>query len=90
MDRDMFKKMIMPGLTKEEQERTPGNFKAGLGGGRRPEELLNSPLYATALEAAVPRVVENAARVLEGVKERGRKEGTPMDTATEEVLKPQV
>lgn len=54
------------------------------------QELLQSPLYAPAVESSLPRVVAKAASVLEGVKERGRKVGDIMDAATEEILKPQV
>lgn len=42
------------------------------------------------MEEALPRVVAQAASVLDGVKERGRKEGDVMDTTTEEGLRPQV
>lgn len=48
------------------------------------------PLYASALEKSLPRVVSRADSVLEGVKRRGRQQGDIMDAATEEVLKPQV
>lgn len=53
------------------------------------QELLRTPLYASALEEALPRVVSTAASVLEGVKRRGREQGDIMDSATEEALKPQ-
>ena len=54
------------------------------------QELLRTPLYASALEKSLPKVVSTAASVLEGVKRRGREQGDVMDAATEEALKPQV
>lgn len=56
----------------------------------REQELLRSPVYASAVEESLPRVVAHASSILEGVKERGEKAGDTMDSATEESLKPQV
>ncbi|CBJ27890.1 conserved unknown protein [Ectocarpus siliculosus] len=77
---EQFRRIALSRLPEDERRQAPSSF----------QELLRTPLYASALEKALPRVVSTAASVLEGVKRRGREQGDIMDSATEEALKPQV
>ncbi|CAM9894698.1 unnamed protein product [Ectocarpus fasciculatus] len=76
---EQFRRIALSRLPEDERRRAPSSL----------QELLRTPLYASALEEALPRVVSTAASVLEGVKRRGREQGDIMDSATEEALKPQ-
>ncbi|CAN0116940.1 unnamed protein product, partial [Ectocarpus sp. 13 AM-2016] len=76
---EQFRRIALSRLPEDERRRAPSSL----------QELLRTPLYASALEKALPRVVSTAASVLEGVKRRGREQGDIMDSATEEALKPQ-
>ncbi|CAM9852462.1 unnamed protein product, partial [Ectocarpus sp. 6 AP-2014] len=76
---EQFRRIALSRLPEDERRQAPSSF----------QELLRTPLYASALEKALPRVVSTAASVLEGVKRRGREQGDIMDSPTEEALKPQ-
>ncbi|CAM9565514.1 unnamed protein product, partial [Hapterophycus canaliculatus] len=80
MEPEQFRRIALPRLSEEERRRAPSSL----------QELLRIPVYASALEKSLPRVVSRADSVLEGVKRRGQEQGDIMDAATEEVLKPQV
>ncbi|CAM9351584.1 unnamed protein product [Scytosiphon promiscuus] len=80
MEPEQFRRIALSRLSEEERRRAPCSL----------QELLRMPVYASALEKALPRVVSRADSVLEGVKRRGLEQGDIMDAATEEVLKPQV
>lgn len=80
LDKHEFGRLVFPGLSEDQRQGMPRSFR----------ELLDTPLYAAALEAeAVPEALAKARTVLENVKRRGAAEGDVMDESTEAHLWPQ-
>eukprot|EP00752_Nemacystus_decipiens_P003930 g3598.t1 len=77
---EQFRRIALSRLSDEERSRAPSSL----------QDLLRTPIYASALENALPDVVSRAASVLDAVKRRGKEQGDVMDIVTEEALKPQV
>eukprot|EP00607_Mallomonas_marina_P002767 CAMPEP_0182425168 /NCGR_PEP_ID=MMETSP1167-20130531/11522_1 /TAXON_ID=2988 /ORGANISM="Mallomonas Sp, Strain CCMP3275" /LENGTH=409 /DNA_ID=CAMNT_0024605607 /DNA_START=80 /DNA_END=1309 /DNA_ORIENTATION=- len=79
-DKGAFLEMIYPGTSLETLQTLPQNLR----------QLLQWEFVQTSMRSAIPRMSENSAQILSGVKTKGRDRGDIMDEMTEKVISQQI